>query len=179
MPRDGSFALALLGSLRRVHEPILNSLASKRIVDIFPCSLIVPIIVILPNLHFLVEDEYLRAQNITTRWMKSQSLARRRRRLMSSTIRLERLCFRLYYRFIHDRFSLFPGLDGLANHIQWLHLKGHYCFAGTSIAFHYRGCCAIDKRGWRRRRSCAFQGCGGYSPLRGRSCAVGGRCYRP
>ena len=39
MPRDGSFALALLGSLRRVHEPILNSVASKRIVDIFPCSL--------------------------------------------------------------------------------------------------------------------------------------------
>ena len=58
MPRDGSFALALLGSLRRVHEPILNRLASKRIVDIFPFSLIVPIIVILPNLHFLVEDEY-------------------------------------------------------------------------------------------------------------------------
>src|SRR5487761_211335 len=39
MPRDGSFALALFGSLRRVHEPILNSLASKRIVDLFPCSL--------------------------------------------------------------------------------------------------------------------------------------------
>jgi hypothetical protein len=39
MPRDRSFALALLGSLRRVHEPILNSLASKRMVDIFPGSL--------------------------------------------------------------------------------------------------------------------------------------------
>src|SRR5258708_23897136 len=61
MPRDGSFALALLGSLSRIHEPILNSFASKRIVDIFPCYLIVPIIVILPNLHFLVEDEYLTA----------------------------------------------------------------------------------------------------------------------
>jgi type I restriction enzyme M protein len=24
-----------------------------------------------------------------------------------------------------DRFSLFPGLDGLANHIQWLRSKGH------------------------------------------------------
>jgi hypothetical protein len=33
----------------------------------------------------LIEDM---AQNITTRWMKSQSLARRRRRLMDSTIRL-------------------------------------------------------------------------------------------
>src|SRR5258706_16449562 len=61
MPRDGSFALALLGSPSRVHEPILNSFASKRIVAIFPCSLIVPIIAILPNLHFLVEDEYLTA----------------------------------------------------------------------------------------------------------------------
>ncbi len=36
MPRDGSFALALLGSRRRVHEPILYSFASKRIGDIFP-----------------------------------------------------------------------------------------------------------------------------------------------
>jgi len=33
-PRDGSFALASLGNLRRVHEPILNSLVSKRIVGI-------------------------------------------------------------------------------------------------------------------------------------------------
>ena len=54
MPRDGSFALALLGRRSTVHEPILNSLASKRIVDIFPCSLIVLIIVILPNLRLLV-----------------------------------------------------------------------------------------------------------------------------
>ncbi|OGN34366.1 MAG: hypothetical protein A3I39_02080 [Candidatus Yanofskybacteria bacterium RIFCSPLOWO2_02_FULL_47_9b] len=38
----GNFALALSGSLRRVHEPTLNSFASKRIV---------PIIAILPNLH--------------------------------------------------------------------------------------------------------------------------------
>src|SRR2546425_1667364 len=37
-PRDGSLALALSGSLRMVHEPIVNSLVSKRIVDIFPCS---------------------------------------------------------------------------------------------------------------------------------------------
>ena len=88
------------------------------------------------------------AQNITTCWMKSQSLARRRRRLMGSRIRLERLYFRLYYRFVHDRFSLFPGLAGLANHIQWLRSKGHYCFAGTLI---------MSKRGWRR----------GGSPLRG------------
>ena len=41
MPRDGSIILALSGSLRRVHEPILNSLASKQIVGIFPCSLII------------------------------------------------------------------------------------------------------------------------------------------
>lgn len=51
MPREGSFALALLGSLRRVHEPILNRLASKRIVDVFPCSLTVLIIVIVPTLY--------------------------------------------------------------------------------------------------------------------------------
>src|SRR5215212_5327870 len=59
MPRDGSFALALLGSLRRVHEPILNSFASKRIVEIFPCSLIVRTIVILPTLHFWSNDHSL------------------------------------------------------------------------------------------------------------------------
>jgi len=34
MPLDGSFALASPGSLRMVQEPILNSLASKQIVDI-------------------------------------------------------------------------------------------------------------------------------------------------
>jgi hypothetical protein len=40
MPRDGSFALALSGSLRRLHEPISNILDLKRIADIFlvPCS---------------------------------------------------------------------------------------------------------------------------------------------
>ena len=76
-PRDGSFALALLGSLSRVHEPILNSFASKRIVDLFPCSLIALIMVILPTLHFLVEDEAVvqsiknAGQNITARWMIS------------------------------------------------------------------------------------------------------------
>jgi hypothetical protein len=34
-PRDGSFALALSGSLRMVQAPILNSLALKLIVGIF------------------------------------------------------------------------------------------------------------------------------------------------
>jgi hypothetical protein len=37
----------------------LKSFASKRIVDILPCSLIVLIIVIVPTLHSLVEDGYL------------------------------------------------------------------------------------------------------------------------
>lgn len=47
-------SLALFGSLRIVHEPILNSFASKRIVDLFSCSLLVFIILILPILHFLL-----------------------------------------------------------------------------------------------------------------------------
>jgi hypothetical protein len=41
MPLDGSFALALSGNLRIVHEPIVNSLVSKRIADIFLNSLII------------------------------------------------------------------------------------------------------------------------------------------
>jgi hypothetical protein len=44
MPRDGSFALALLGRVRRVHDPVFsaalgrNSLALKRIVDLVSSS---------------------------------------------------------------------------------------------------------------------------------------------
>src|SRR5258706_76541 len=49
MPRDGSLALALLGSLRRVHEPILDRVASKRKVDMVPCFLLVLIMAILPT----------------------------------------------------------------------------------------------------------------------------------
>jgi len=37
-PRDGSFALASLGSRSTVHEPILNRGARKWIVDIFPLA---------------------------------------------------------------------------------------------------------------------------------------------
>jgi hypothetical protein len=43
--RDGSFALAFLGRVRRVHDPIFsvasgrNNLALKRIVDLVSCSL--------------------------------------------------------------------------------------------------------------------------------------------
>src|SRR6476469_8848072 len=50
IPRDGSFALALSGSLRMIHEPMLNSLASKWMADIFLCSLSFLILFILPNL---------------------------------------------------------------------------------------------------------------------------------
>ena len=45
IPRDGSFALAFLGRVRRVHDPIFsvalgrNNLALKRIVDLVSCSL--------------------------------------------------------------------------------------------------------------------------------------------
>jgi hypothetical protein len=44
IPRDGSFALALLGRVSRVHDPVFsvalgrNSLALKRIVDLVSCS---------------------------------------------------------------------------------------------------------------------------------------------
>src|SRR3954469_22417168 len=34
MPRDGSFALGFSGSLSRIHAPMLNSFASKSMVDI-------------------------------------------------------------------------------------------------------------------------------------------------
>jgi len=56
IPLDGSFAEALSGSLRMVHEPMVYSFASKWIVDIFPCSLIVLVIAILAKLHFVVEQ---------------------------------------------------------------------------------------------------------------------------
>jgi len=45
IPRDGSFTLAFLGRVRRVHDPVFsvalgrNNLALKRIVDLFPCFL--------------------------------------------------------------------------------------------------------------------------------------------
>jgi len=45
IPRDGSFALAFLGKVRRVHGPVFsvalgrNNLALKRIVDLVSCSL--------------------------------------------------------------------------------------------------------------------------------------------
>ncbi len=55
IPLDGSFAEALSGSLRMVHEPMVYSFASKWMVDIVPCSLIVLIRAILAKLHFVVE----------------------------------------------------------------------------------------------------------------------------
>ena len=45
IPRDGSFALAFLGRVRMVHDPVFsvalgrNNLALKRIVDLVSCSL--------------------------------------------------------------------------------------------------------------------------------------------
>ncbi|GAC1355427.1 MAG: hypothetical protein NVSMB42_13790 [Herpetosiphon sp.] len=63
IPLDGSFAEALSGSLRIVHEPIVYSVASKWMVDIFPCSLIVLILAILANLHFMVE-QVMRVPNV-------------------------------------------------------------------------------------------------------------------
>src|SRR5208282_3529702 len=45
IPRDGSFTLAFLGRVRRVHDPVFlvaldrNNLALKRIVDLVSCRL--------------------------------------------------------------------------------------------------------------------------------------------
>ncbi len=53
IPRDGSFAFAFLGRVRRVHDPIFlvalgrNNLALKRIVDWVSCSLATFILIIL------------------------------------------------------------------------------------------------------------------------------------
>src|SRR5208282_4104549 len=53
IPRDGSFALASLGRVRRVHDPVFsvalgrNNLALKRIVDLVSCRLTSFILIIL------------------------------------------------------------------------------------------------------------------------------------
>lgn len=39
MPREGSFALAVFGSLSTVHEPMVNGVAVKQIVGIGNCIL--------------------------------------------------------------------------------------------------------------------------------------------
>jgi hypothetical protein len=53
---DGSFAEALSGSLRMVHESMVYSFASKWIVDIVPCSVSILVIAIVAKPHVVVEQ---------------------------------------------------------------------------------------------------------------------------